>query len=184
MKLRIRTLAAAGLAVTTLLLGEGVPFADVAPTEYQVKAAFLYNFAKFVEWPATAFAASGGAMVLGVFGNDPFGTTLDRIARDQTVQGRRIIVRRANKLGDIGTCHILFVRPPDDVNLASFIRGASATGRLLVGEAEGFAQRGGVIGFFVEQRRVRFMINVSAAERAGLRVSSKLLSVARVIHEP
>ena len=155
--------------------------AEGNPSEYDVKAAFLYNFAKFVEWPPNAFDATAGVIVLAVLGDDPFGPALDRIADQQLVQGRKIIVKRVARLEELGVCHVLFLRLAGEVSLVRFIKNASAAGRLLVGDSEQFAERGGAIGFFLEQRRVRFIVNLAAAERAGLKVSSKLLAVAKVI---
>jgi hypothetical protein len=159
--------------------------ASAAPTgasEYELKAAFLFNFAKFVEWPAWTFERAGG-VVFTVLGEDPFGAALERIARDERVQGRAIIVRRARRVEEVGPCHILFVRRRDGDGLDDLIRSASAPYRLLVGEDSGFAERGGGIGFFFEQRRIRFTINLGATERAGLKVSSKLLKIARVVRD-
>lgn len=151
------------------------------PSEYEVKAAYLYNFAKFIEWPPDSFRPSGGTIVFGVLGEDPFGALLDRIAREERVLGRRIAVKRARRIEDLGACHVLFVRRRGDASVAQVIRSASAHLRLVVGEDPGFAELGGSIGFFLEERRVKFAINVAATERAGLKVSSKLLRLAKIV---
>jgi hypothetical protein len=152
------------------------------PTEYDVKAAFLYNFAKFIEWPGGAFDGSNGAIVLGVLGPDPVGSTLERIAREQQVQGRPIVVKRARSLSDLGVCHVLFVAPAaGNGNPMMLIPEASVPSRLVVGDGIAFAERGGAIGFYVQERKVRFIVNTAATDRAGLKVSSKLLKIARVI---
>jgi hypothetical protein len=155
--------------------------AAIGASEYDVKAAFLFNFAKFVEWPAWTFERSGGAMVFSVVGDDPFGPALDRIARNEKVQGRPIIVKRVRRVEDLGPCHIVFIRGRGDAAVSSLIHQASAPYRLVVGEDPEFAERGGGIGFYFEQRRIKFTVNVGATERAGLKVSSKLLKIARVI---
>jgi hypothetical protein len=122
-------------------------------------------------------------LVLAILGEDPFGLALERIARDERVQGRPIVLRRVRRAEDVGTCHILFVRRRDDPGLAQLIRAVSLPYRLVVGEDMDFAERGGGIGFFFEQRRVKFAVNIAATERAGLKVSSKLLKVARVVRD-
>lgn len=164
-----------------LSCGEG--FAQ-GPTEYEVKAAYLYNFAKFVDWPSWTFDQTGGAMVLGVYGADPFGSTLERMASHQQVQGRAIVIKRARSFEALGFCHVLFIGSPGQGgNWQQTIRSASGSSRLVVGDADDFAQRGGAIGFFIEERRVRFTVNLSATDRAGLKLSSKLLKIANVIRE-
>jgi hypothetical protein len=153
-------------------------------SEYEVKAAFLYNFAKFVEWPAWTFEQTGGTVVLGVYGANPFGPTLERMARLQQVQGRTIVIKPVSSLKEMGFCHVLFVGSPGaDGDWSQTIRAASGGSRLLVGDSDDFAQRGGGIGFFVQDRRVRFTVNLAATDRAGLKLSSKLLKIARVIRK-
>ncbi len=181
MSLAARSLQLAAALALLAALAPAVR-AERVPSEYEVKAVFLYNFAKFVEWPAGAFARTDGAVVLGVFGDDPFGVALDRIARQQNVKGRRIVIRRGRSLEELGHVHVLFVNVPDDASsLPKFIRAASTGHRLVVGDSEYFASRGGAVGFFVEKQRVRFVVNLGAIDRAGLKMSSKLLAIAKVI---
>lgn len=178
-----KILPAAATAFLALLLSRAESVAE-GPTEYEVKAAFLYNFAKFVEWPAATFSRTGGSVVLCVLGPNPFGPTLERIAREQKVQGRPMVIKRAQTAAELGPCHLLYGPQPDDSGqLAEAIRAVSVPGRLVVGEGEQFAAQGGGIGFFLEQRRVRFAINLAATDRAGLKVSSKLLKIAKVIRK-
>ena len=156
--------------------------ADAASGEYEVKAAFLYNFAKFVEWPEEVFAGSDGHLVLGVLGDDPFGQALDRIAQEKTVQGRRIVVRRWRSLKDVMGAHVLFVSPAEERNLAAILRMSKDSHVLTVSDLDGFAERGGAISLFLDQRRVRFAVNLKATEQAGLKMSAQLLKIAKIVH--
>lgn len=148
--------------------------------EYEVKAAFLLNFAKFVEWPANAFADSSAPLAICILGKDPFGRAIDDLVQGETVNGRKLVVRRIGQLPAQQACQILFTQEPgkDATKTLSALRNV-----LTVGEGENFVHDGGIIGFVIEKRRVRFDISPSAANAAGLKLSSKLLSVARAIEK-
>ena len=148
--------------------------------EYEVKAAFLYNFAKFVEWPEEAFRDSTAPITIGILGKNPFQGELREVIKGKTVQGRKLDVRRVK--GHL-TCHILFIASSEKDNLKKILQRLAGSCALTVSDIEDFASRGGIIGFLTEENRVRFEINVDAAERAGLRVSSKLLKLAKVVEE-
>ncbi len=156
-------------------------FAMEGPLEYQVKAAFLLNFTKFVEWPPTAFAAADSPIAICVWGNDPFGKVLDQLEAEEVVDGRRVVVRRIKETPAPHACQALFVNGTGKEAPSSL--SALGPGVLTIGEGEGFVRRGGMIAFVVENRRVRFGINESAAEAAGLKLSSKLLNVARSVEK-
>ena len=166
------------LASVILLLAGGLPAAG-EPIEYQVKAAFLLNFTKFIEWPAAAFATADSPIEICVLGDDPFGGALDQIAGGEVVNGRRIAARRIDRAPPPKSCAVLFVgrSPKESIRV---LPGLGA-GVLTVGEGETFIREGGMIAFVLENRRVRFAINAAAAERAGLKLSSKLLSVAKSV---
>jgi hypothetical protein len=149
------------------------------PLEYQVKAAFLLNFAKFVEWPATAFTDADSPVSICILGNDPFGHTLDDLVQGEAVNGRKLVVRRSSEPAAPQSCQVAFIGGSSkDIpkTLTSLGRGV-----LTVGEGESFSRAGGIIAFVIDNRRVRFDINQSVAENAGLKLSSKLLSVARAV---
>jgi hypothetical protein len=149
--------------------------------EYEIKAAFLYNFAKFVEWPPESFPQPSTPMSLCVFGDDPFGGSLDTVVQGETLNGRRLAVRRTRDLPQARECQILFISASEKGRAAealSEVRGASV---LTVGEGKDFLDQGGVIRLFLEQNRVRFDINLDAAERNRLKISSKLLALARTV---
>jgi hypothetical protein len=152
--------------------------------EYQVKAAFLYNFAKFVEWPADAFETAGDSVILCVVGTDPFGDSLDSVVRGESVSGRRLVVHRTRDLDEIRGCHVVFVPRSERSRQERILGSLRNRGVLSVGEADGFLNGGGIIRFILEQNKVRFDINLEAAESSGLKLSSKLLRLARTIHTP
>ncbi len=147
--------------------------------EYRVKAAFLLNFTKFIEWPPTAFAQPDSPIAICVMGEDPFGATLDLMVSGEVVNGRKVVARRIKSGPSPHSCQVMFIGGPQkDV---ATILADSGPGVLTVGEGEAFVHDGGVIAFIIEDRRVRFGINQAAAQRAGLKLSSKLLSVAKSV---
>jgi len=145
--------------------------------EYPVKAAFLYQFARFVEWPA---APTGSAFCIGVLGQDPFGAALDRAVEGKAVAGRPLAVRRAHRLEGLEGCPIVFVGSSEGEGLAAVLARTARWPALTVGESDEFARGGGMVRFFVDGNHVRFEINLEAAQGAGLRLSSRLLALARV----
>ena len=149
--------------------------------EYQVKAAFLLNFVQFVDWPAAAFPEPTTPISIGILGADPFGPYLDQIARDETVKSRSLIIRRSRDLADLKTCHVIFVSRSESGNTAQILAGLEQSSVLAIGETEGFAARGGIINFFIEGHQLRFEVNREAAGRCGLAISSKLLSLGRIV---
>ena len=151
--------------------------------EYQIKAAFLYNFAKFVEWPPEAFSDAKSPIVIAILGEDPFDPSLEEIIAGKTVQGRPLVVKHWKNLDGSWQCHILFVSASARGFLGDIFQKTGLSNVLTVGEMEGFAQRGGMINFILFENKVRFEINHKAAESAGLKISSKLLSLARKVWE-
>lgn len=149
--------------------------------EYEIKAAFLYSVAQYIEWPADAVAEPGDAFVIGVLGDDPFGDALDDIARDRTIQGKRIVVRRFATVEEYTPCHVLFVARSALEDLPALLKRLEGSHVLLAGDTEGLVQRGIVLNFFIEKSKVRFEINVDAATRMALKISSKLLRLAKIV---
>ena len=156
-------------------------------SEYLIKAGFIYNFAKFVEWPSAAFAQPDSPIVIGVLGTDPFGNVLDRLVQDKKIGQRGFVVRRykwgkdLKDLKDLRDCKILFVSASEKAHADEIIQLVKWLPILTVGETPGFAERGGVIRFTVEDNRVRFEVNVDAAHQADLNISSRLLTLAKII---
>ncbi len=149
--------------------------------EYQIKAAFLYNFAKFVEWPAEKLGDGSAPIVIAVIGKDPFGPVLDQTLIGKTVNGRALVVRRVVGLPDLRRCHIAFISSSEKGRLSEILPALAGAGVLTVGDAQRFAEQGGMISFVTEENKVRLEINVEAATRAGVQISSKLLKLARVV---
>jgi hypothetical protein len=149
--------------------------------EYQVKAAFLYTFAKFVEWPPQAFSTPSAEITICVLGEDPFGTYLDDLVRNKTVGDRPLAVYRLANLPAENECKILFIAASERRRIPALLASAAALGLLTVGDTAEFAAQGGVIGLRLEGERIRLSVNLSAAEKAKLRISSRVLSLATII---
>jgi hypothetical protein len=150
--------------------------------EYQVKAAFLYNFAKFVEWPEQDRIARA-PIIFGILGEDPFGPELDAAVRNRSIEGRAIAIVRYRSLEELEPCHVLFVSESEDERLPNILEALADRSTLTVGDTHRFAARGGIIGFTMERQRIRFEVNLEAAKRAGIRISSRLLRLARVVRD-
>jgi hypothetical protein len=163
----------AGLWTIAFVLAAGATApAKEIPLEYQVKAAYLFNFAKFVEWPSEART---GPLTICVAGQNPFGDVLEETLRGETVNDRPLATRVIS--GPETGCHIVFV--PQGIATAPYLSGLRGTPTLTVGEMPDFISRGGIINFVLEEGKVRFQIDSKAAERADLRISSHLLRLAR-----
>jgi hypothetical protein len=145
--------------------------------EYQVKAAFIFNFAKFVEWPSDAFG-EGGVLVVGVVGDDPFGRALDQL-NGNTANGRRLRIKRLRWDEDLRSCQILFISNSERRHLGKIMDNIRGTSVLTIGEMPQFNQAGGIIKFVIQDDKVRFEINAGAAGQARLRISSKLLALSK-----
>lgn len=178
---QIRRLAFLLLLVFGGELGRAAAARAQGANEYQVKAAFLFNFVKFIEWPAEAFSDDGAPLVIGVVGQDPFGGYLDRAAGGKSVNGRQLLVRRFKWGEDLRACHVLFVCSSERKHLAQIIARLRGATVLTVGDMDQFTQQGGGIHFVTEASRMRFEINARAAAQARLKISSKLLALARAI---
>jgi hypothetical protein len=147
------------------------------PNEYRVKAAFILNFARFIEWPADGYG-DGGALIVGIVGDDPFGGSLDQL-NGTTVNGHRIVIRRL-KAGDyLKGCQILFVSSSERNRLGKILESVRGGSVLTIGELSQFNQAGGIIKFVIQDNKVRFEINDGAAGQARLRISSKLLALSK-----
>ncbi len=168
------------IALTVLFLLPGRIGAQEA-NEYEVKAAFLYNFARFVEWPDNVSPDPNGPLVIAILGRDPFGGEIDRAIEGKTVNGRRLVIKRFSSLETYEQCHILFVSSSERGNLPRILAAVRTNSVLTVSETDRFAQIGGIINFITIENRIRFEINQAAAERVGLKISSKLLSLGRVV---
>ncbi len=149
--------------------------------EYEVKAAFVYNFAKFVEWPTDTFKDSDTLLRICVLGKNPFDTLLEAAVAGKTIAARSVVVVYATDLGQVPPCPIMYIARSEAHNLEEIQKQLEGTAILTVSDIDDFAERGGTIGFFVEDKNIRFKINVDAAEETGLQISSKLLRLARIV---
>jgi hypothetical protein len=151
--------------------------------EYQVKAAFLYNFVKFVEWPKDVFEDPKAPIVIGILGKDHFGTYLDEIVENKTVKGRGFVIRRFDSVGDLEACHVLFISESEKARISTTLNKLQDWHVLTVSDVKGFPKLGGIINLITEKNRIRFEINVDAAVRAGLKLSSHLLKLGKIIRD-
>ncbi len=152
-----------------------------ALTEYQIKAAYLFNFLKFVEWPGESFADPLAPMVIGVVGEDPFGDALPQVVTGKTVQGRDLVIRTYHGGEDLRSAHILFISSSERKKIPAILSSLRGTNVLTVADTDGFLDAGGMIQFLNENGRVRFAISVDATNRTKLKMSSKLLSLAKIV---
>jgi hypothetical protein len=172
-----RRLTLAIVLALTLGSSTGRPESE---SEYRLKAAFLYNFARFVEWPAGALDASPTFRIC-IVGEDPFGGDLPVVVQGKRLQDRPIEIFRTDG-AELAGCHMVFIGSGETGHAARLLTGVVGRGVLTVGETQEFIRAGGMIGMRLEEDRVRFDVNVDAAQRAGLRMSSQLLKLAtRVI---
>ncbi len=147
-------------------------------SEYDVKAAFLFNFTKFVEWPPAAFADERSPLKICILGDNPFGKTL-RALTNEEVAGRRLNLVHLENLSNLESCHVLFISRSERERLGQVLASLRIAPALTVGDMPGFIDQGGMINFILEGSKVRFDVNQEAAERAGLKISSRLLALAK-----
>lgn len=152
-----------------------------AITEYQVKAAFIYNFAKFVEWPPRAFVSGSDPIRFCVFGDSSFDSDLQQLLGGKMVGTRPVQVQRVT-LSQLKGCHLLFVAAAEGSRTEQVLEATHGLNILTVGDFPGFVDQGGVISLIVDQNRIRFEVNLKAAQDAGLKLSSKLLGLAKAVH--
>lgn len=149
-----------------------------AATEPEIKAAFLYNFTKFVEWPPSAFASGDSPLRLCVFGHDPLGRDLDELVRGETVNSRRLVVERPDRIQGLKSCHVLFVSRSERARTEEILDSLRGTSVLTVGESDGFLDKGGVINFVRAGTKIRFEIREQPAAPEAPKISSKLMRLA------
>jgi hypothetical protein len=183
------------VTASALLIAAAAPKAaadSASGQEYQVKAAFLYNFIQFVDWPEEKLADNNEPIIIGIIGTDPFDDAFKPI-EDKKVKNKRVVVQRfksfedlknsANKPEALTKCHLLFISASEQKNLREIIDAVKNHGVLTVGEMNGFLENGGIINWFVEDKKIRFEINNAAAERANLKIRSNLLRLAKRVVE-
>lgn len=149
--------------------------------EYEIKAAFLFHFAQFVEWPRETFQQADSPITYCTIGEDPFRGALDASLEGKKLGARPFRVRHLQKAKEAPGCQVLFIGAEEKKSLAETLSSVEGRATLTVGETEHFADDGGMIGFCVEQNKMRFEINVEKAERAHLKISARLLALARKV---
>ena len=180
------------LLMTACVAASGGVSADPDPSiplEYRVKAAFLYRFVKFVEWPGEALPDTHNTITIGVLGEGDIYAALESLVEGKQAKGRKLVIQQFREPEDLEFCHVLFIgrseknSEQEESRLKEILKGLKGSSTLTVGEAEGFAQIGGMINFIIVESKVRFEINVGAAREANLKISSKLLRLARIVKE-
>jgi hypothetical protein len=170
------------LGLYTLLLTHSILLSaqTSAPREYQIKSVFLYNFTQFVEWPATAFSTNQAPLVIGILGENPFGSYLEETVSGEQVNGHPLVIQQYQNVDEIKTCHILFISTAEMNRQPRTISGLKGRNILTVSDAPGFLQQGGMIWFFTRDNKIQLQINLEAAKAAELVISSKLLRLAEI----
>jgi hypothetical protein len=167
------------LMCVVLVAGNGV----AAPTEHQVKAVFLFNFSRFVEWPASAFVSPDTPFVIGVFGEDPFGSDLDEVARGEVVNGRPLVVRHIHTTAEARDCQILFIPESESAHMDAILAALVDRNTLTVSDLDG-GPHGAMIRLVNNKQKIRLRIDVDSARAAGLTISSNLLRASEIIGAP
>ena len=168
-----------GMLLLVFFPAASLPLAPNAP-EYDVKAAMIYNFALFIDWPDQSFSSATEPISVCVLGEDPFGQSLETNFEGKTVRGRQLEIRRVQRLSELQTCHIAFISPSERKRIPEIISAVGNSSVLTIGDVKDFVESGGVIGFRTEDEKIRFDINIKAAQHANLKISYKLLNLATV----
>jgi hypothetical protein len=168
--------------VFTLALASRAAFGQ-SVSEYEVKAAYVYNFVKFVEWPPGTLKNPAEPLAICTLGENPFGGALDSAVAGKALDGRKIIVRQVNGASQAKACQVLFVSPASEKSFRAMSNDLRSAGVLAVGESDGFLSAGGVINFKLDSGHVHLQVNMQSVESQGLRISAKLLSLAEVVRK-
>ncbi len=164
--------------IMILLIAVGTVLAQAGDLEdYNIEAAFLSNFGKFVEWPQNTFSSPDAPIVIGIYGENPFHASLADIIRNRTINGHQVIAQSVS-INTLQNCQVLFICPSEQKNLSAIIRKLNGACVLTVTENIDPFRSGVMINFVRKDNEVRFEINDAAARRVGLKISSKLLSLA------
>jgi YfiR/HmsC-like len=178
---RVRMLISVAVWIGLVAIAIVPSSAVTEPTEYQIKSAFLYNFAKYVRWPNQDAPNSSDSFGICILGTDPFGPYLDSILTDKSMNSMKLEVKRISRVQDATGCQILFISSSEENRLVPDLAALKGKSVLTVGEMPHFAEQGGMIQFIVRESMVRFEINLGAADRAGLAISSQLLKLATMV---
>jgi hypothetical protein len=180
--LRITRIVVIGILATAMVASGASPEPTQSQTksEYALKAVFLYNFCRFIEWPKSEFASPTDPIIIAVIGEDPFGPLLEEAVRRETVRGHPIKIERLRKPESIGHCHLLFISQSEVGRMDAILAAVTGKSVVTVGETDAFLDQGGMIALTAERNRIGLHINPLLLRAANLDVSSKLLRVAQV----
>jgi len=154
-----------------------------APSEeYQIKAAYILNFVQYIDWPQATFSAADTPFTIGVLGDDPFGPALEQTFQDETIAGRKLVVKRSTKIEDLQSCHLLFISKSEKDHIPEILASLKDKSIVTVSELDQFAQRGGIVNFYLNNNKIRFEINANAAEKISLKIHSQLLKRAKIVN--
>ncbi len=168
--------------VVALLSGNSVASSSIGSTEYNLKAAYLYQFTKFTQWPSQLFSDQDSPIQICILGKDPFGKSLDSFS-NRVSQGRKLSIKYLPSLQNITNCHVVFISRSEDQKLPQILHRIEGSPVLSVSDIDNFAHRGGIIGFVPRQRKVGLEINIEASHASGTKISSKLLEVATLVQQ-
>ena len=149
--------------------------------EYQIKAVFLFNFIQFVDWPQASFSDDTAPLRIGILGDDPFGPALEEAVRGESLRSRPLVLRRSQRVEDLADCQLLFICKSEQRKIDDILSRLGSRPVLTVSEASGFARQGGIIAFYQDGKKVRFEINPATAQKSGLKLSSQLLGLGRIV---
>lgn len=169
------------LAPAPALHAGGGSVSGTVSEEYRVKAAFLFNFARYVHWPAEAFVDDDAPIVVAVYGDDPFGSALVDALAGKQIEKRRFVIERITGLDKLRPVHLLFVPDSSEREIGPIVEHYAGTSTLIVGDSMKTVEANGSIGFYFEQKKLRFAINAAAIKRCNLEVSSQLLKLAHIV---
>ena len=169
------------IAVGLFLWGWSAPLAGQAlAVEYEVKAAFIHNFTKFIDWPSEAFEGNNSPFRIGILGTGPIDKPLLNL-NGKKAQKRSLEVSRLQNLNDVSQYHIIFVNSSENGSMGSILSTVRGTGILTIGDTPGFLEQCGIINFYLKSGKIRFEVNIEASQRENLQISSKLLRLARIV---
>jgi hypothetical protein len=174
---RVALLLAFAFVVT---IGTDLRAQSALQREYEIKAAYIYNFFNYIDWPADTLPAAGETLTIGILGESPFGPALNPLV-GKKVKGRTLAVKQVTSAKDLEQCQIAFICPSEKARLSEILGQLKNARVLTVSEIEGFAEQGGIINFISERNKVRFEINADVARRTGLNISSDLLKLAKLV---
>jgi hypothetical protein len=177
----LRFIAVCLICATTALPSRAQTANSSDSSEYLIKAGFIYNFAKLMQWPGSAFPQPDSPIVIGILGNDPFGATLDSVLAGKKVDARGFVVKHLKWGADIKSCNILYVSASEAPHLDDILHALKGLPILTIGQMPDFARRGGIVNFVIADDKVRFEVNVEAAKQADISISSRLLTLAKII---